>query len=63
LTGKCFPLTGKCFRWPTFLMANKHRKVWKIVFWKLLFGNKYGLELNSIPKVPKNLRQITTLQG
>jgi hypothetical protein len=27
LTGKCFPLTGKCFRWPTFLMANKHRKV------------------------------------
>jgi hypothetical protein len=44
-------------------MANKHRKVWKIVFWKLLFGNKYGLELNSIPKVPKNLRQITTLQG
>jgi hypothetical protein len=42
-------------------MANKHRKVWKIVFWKLLFGNKYGLELNSIPKVPKNLRQITPL--
>ena len=37
LTGKCFSLTGKCFcwlesvfRWPTFLMANKHKKVWKV---------------------------------
>jgi hypothetical protein len=40
LTGKCFPLTGKCFRWPTFLMANKHRKVWKMVFRKLLSGKQ-----------------------
>jgi len=44
LTGKCFPLTGKCFRWPEsvfrwpiFLIANKHKKVWKIISWKLLF--------------------------
>jgi hypothetical protein len=42
LIGKCFPLTGKCFRWlesvfrwPTFLMANKHMKVWKVIFRKL----------------------------
>jgi len=42
LTGKCFPLTEKCFRWsesvfcwPTFLMANKHRKVWKVIFRKV----------------------------
>jgi hypothetical protein len=39
LTEKCFSLTGKyfcwlesVFRWPTFLMANKHRKVWKVIF-------------------------------
>jgi len=38
LTGKYFPLTRKCFRWlenvfrwPTFLMANKYRKVRKII--------------------------------
>jgi hypothetical protein len=40
LTGKCFPLTGKCFRWLAFLMANKHRKVWKVVFRKLLSGKQ-----------------------
>jgi hypothetical protein len=47
LTGKCFPLTRKCFRWlesvfrwPTFLMVNKHRKVWKVVFRKVNFGKQ-----------------------
>ena len=49
LTGKCFSLIGKCFpwpesvfrwpesvfRWPTFLMVNKHRKVWKVVSQKV----------------------------
>jgi predicted Fe-S protein YdhL (DUF1289 family) len=44
LTRKCFSLTEKCFRWPesvfhwlTFLMANKHRKVWKMIFQKVNF--------------------------
>ena len=31
-----FSLTRKCFCWPAFLMANKHRKVWKVVSPKLL---------------------------
>ena len=28
------------FCWPTFLMANKHRKVWKVVFRKPLSGKQ-----------------------
>jgi hypothetical protein len=47
LTGKCFPLTGKCFCWPesvfrwlTFLMANKHKKVWKVVSRKVNSGKQ-----------------------
>jgi hypothetical protein len=51
LTRKCFPLTGKCFRWlesvfcwPTFLMANKYRKVWKIKIFP--FTRKYFLLIN-----------------
>jgi len=50
LTGKCFPLTGKCFRWlesvfrwSTFLMANKHRKVWKMVSRKVNSGKQTWL--------------------
>jgi len=39
LTRKCFPLTGKYFRWPTFL-ANKYRKVWKVIFQKVNFGKQ-----------------------
>jgi hypothetical protein len=42
LTGKCFSLTGKYFRWPesvfcwpTFLITNKYRKVWKIISQKV----------------------------
>jgi hypothetical protein len=40
LTGKCFSLTGKYFRWPIFLMANKHRKVWKVVSRKVNSGKQ-----------------------
>ena len=40
LIRKCFPLTRKCFRWPTFLMTNKHRKIWKVVSRKLFFGKQ-----------------------
>jgi hypothetical protein len=54
LTGKCFPLTGKCFCWlesvfrwpksvfcwPTFLVVNKHRKVWKVVSRKVNSGKQ-----------------------
>jgi hypothetical protein len=25
------------FYWPTFLIVNKHRKVWKVISWKSLF--------------------------
>jgi len=28
------------FRWPTFLMKNKHRKVWKVVFLKMNSGKQ-----------------------
>jgi len=28
------------FRWPTFLITNKHRKVWKVVSRKPLFGKQ-----------------------
>ena len=28
------------FRWPTFLMVNKHRKVWKMIFRKPLSGKQ-----------------------
>jgi len=28
------------FRWPTFLMANKHRKVWKVISRKPLSGKQ-----------------------
>jgi hypothetical protein len=37
LTGKYFHWPESVFRWPTFLMANKHMKIWKIISWKLLF--------------------------
>jgi len=54
LIGKCFSLTEKCFRWlesvfrwpesvfcwPAFLMANKHRKVWKVVSRKVNSGKQ-----------------------
>jgi hypothetical protein len=32
-----FSLTRKCFCWPIFLMANKYKKVWKIIFYKSFF--------------------------
>jgi hypothetical protein len=47
LTGKCFLLTGKyfrwlesVFRWLTFLMANKHKKVWKVISRKVNSGKQ-----------------------
>jgi hypothetical protein len=67
LTGKCFPLTGKyfrwlesVFRWPTYLMANKHRKVWKVVSRKVNSGKQtwprllFFFALCTVGRVNKN---------
>jgi hypothetical protein len=47
LTGKCFRWLESVFRWPesvfrwpTFLMPNKHRKVWKVVSRKVNSGKQ-----------------------
>ena len=60
LTGKCFPLTGKCFSLtgkyfllPTFLIANKYRKVWKVISRKLLSRKQ------TWPKRVKYSRRVT----
>ena len=37
-------LSKSIFRWPTFLMANKHRKVWKWFPEKWIPGNKHSLK-------------------
>jgi hypothetical protein len=44
LTEKCFRWLENIFRWPesvfrwpTFLMANKYRKVWKVISRKMNF--------------------------
>jgi len=37
---KHFPENQAKFHWPTFLMANKHRKVWKVVSRKPLSGKQ-----------------------
>jgi hypothetical protein len=35
-----FYLTGKCFLLTTFLMVNKHMKVWKVISRKVNFGKQ-----------------------
>jgi len=31
-----FYLLKNIFHWPTFLITNKYKKVWKLIFWKLV---------------------------
>jgi len=46
------------FRWLTFLMANKHKKVWEVVFWKLLSRKQTWSKIRSLC-----LRNIRSKQG
>ena len=45
-----FPLLESVFHWPTFLLANKHKKVWKVLSRKPLFGKQTQLKGKHFPE-------------
>ena len=47
---KIFLLLESVFHWPTFLMANKHKKVWKVISRKPLSGKQTQLKGKHFPE-------------
>ena len=47
-------LLESVFHWPTFLLANKHKKVWKVIFRKPLSGKQTQLKENTFLKTKSN---------
>ena len=46
-----FPLLlESVFHWPTLLLANKHKKVWKVISRKLLSGKQTQLKGKHFPE-------------